>query len=85
MQQSEDPKGAAPGLEGLEMNGEKPEKADKPADKPAEKADKPAEKKTGKADKPAEKTKKPAEKPAKQTAPEIPASPTAAPKAKGGK
>jgi outer membrane protein TolC len=93
MQQNEEPKNAAPGLEGLEANGEKTEKADKPADKPAEKADKPAEKKTEKADKPAKKAEKPAEKPAakpakstsKQTAPEIPASPTAAPKAKSGK
>ena len=88
MQQSEDPKGAAPGLEGLEMSGEKPaektEEADKPAEK-TEKADKPAEKPAEKAEKPAEKTEKPAAQPSKQTVPEIPASSTAPPKAKGGK
>jgi len=101
MQQNEDIKSAAPGLESLEESTAKAadaEAVDKPAakpedKKPAEPAAKPAEKKPAEpAAKPAEKKpaepaakpaeKKPAEPAAKQSAPEIPASPTAAPKAK---
>ena len=100
MQQNEDARSSAPGLEGLEMNGEKAEKpaengekTDKTADKPAEKAGKPADKPADQpvkkaekpADKPAEKPARPAGKTSTQTVPEIPASPTAAPKSKSGK
>ena len=75
MQQNEEANGA-PGLESLEEKGEKPAEAKSAEKKPAEPEAKPAEKK------PAEPAAKPA---AKQSAPEIPASPTAAPKAKSGK
>ena len=92
MQQTEDTKGVAPGLEALETKkDEKSGKAaaekqgaEKKSDKAAaEKSGKAAEKKTEKkSDKPAEKKAAPA---AKQGAPEIPASSTAAPKSKSGK
>ena len=75
MQQTEETKDAAPGLESLETK--KDEKADKAA---AEKSGKGAEKKADKAAEPKAET--PA---AKQSAPEIPASSTAAPRNKSGK
>ena len=94
MQQDENVKSVAPGLESLEAqsaqatdaeaveNGDKTPAETKPAEtkpaetKPAEPAAKPAE------TKPTEPAAKPA---AKQSAPEIPASPTAAPKSKSAK
>ena len=80
MQQNEDVKNAAPGLESL---GEGDKSEAKAADGKAAKQDAPAAKGEDKAAKPEA---KPAEKPAsKQTAPEIPAEPTAKPKAKSGK
>ena len=88
MQQNEEST-AAPGLGSLE---EKDKKSAEPKAKPAEK--KSAEPKAKPSDKPAKAEAKPAEKKpaepevkpaAKQSAPEIPESPTAAPKAKSGK
>ena len=83
LQQTEDAKGA-PGLESLEAN--KDDKAEN-AEKSGKDAEKKTEKKVEKSEKPADKpAEKKAETPAaKQNAPEIPASSTAAPKAKSGK
>lgn len=86
MQQTEDVKNVAPGLESLEEKSEQPaaKKAEPAAKKaePAAKKAEPAEPAVKKAEQPAA---KPADKPAKQAPPEIPASPTAPPKSKSGK